>query len=287
MKRVSQPTSERTYLYQEGPPSSNLEIKAIKMKINSINRNKLDKSSSACPIPPSLTSSYHTSYTLSKENWISKNRLLLYYLISIITGALLLYIASFIPPTAIIQEITTETGFIYSIQIYSIIISPIPFLISIGIGLAAVALVPLIEQHSFPLRLGGAILFSLLYSIAFVIDLVKTTVLSSALSSLYGYPPTSLMLPWLTSPWLFFLMATTVIICLSLASMTLILITAYFSELLFTSLRGPISIDLKTRRTAVSIQGGERTTVLSINHKGGYTRAFTRPSKWQSYDRED
>lgn len=257
------------------------------MEINPLNNNTLKNPIMACPMPPSTVRGYPTSYSLPKRNWISDNRLLLYYLISGITGLILVNIAIFIQPAVFIEEITTMTGSTFSIQMYTIVSSPIPFVISFGIGVTAAMLIPLAEHHSFRHRFFGAVPFAILYSIAFIIDMINTNMLFSIIAPMYGYTPPHPMLLWLTNPWLFLLMNSTIIIAFGSISTTIILLTAYFGEFLWTSLRGPLHIDPKIRRTAVVLRGHSRGTVLSINHKGGYLRGFARPSKWQGYDRED
>ncbi|MHA2427759.1 MAG: hypothetical protein ACXADB_07025 [Candidatus Hermodarchaeia archaeon] len=238
------------------------------MEISPLNKNEVKKSFKASPMPSSMERTHHITYPLPKRSWIIDNRLPLYYLISVIAGLLLLYIAIFIPPAFFIEEISTGTGSRISLGIISIVSSPIPFIISIGIGLTAAGLIPLADHNSFRHRLSGAVLFAVLFAIAYFIDMVNINLLYSIIGPMYGLTPFYDMLLWLTSPWLFMLIA-------------------YFGEFLWTSLRGPMHIDPKTRRTAVIIRGGPRGTVLSVNHKGGYTRGFTRPSKWQGYDRED
>ncbi len=257
------------------------------MENNPLNKNALKKSYKACPMPPSMARDFPTTYSIPKRSWISDSGVFLYILISGIAGLILLSIAIFIPPTVFIEEISSGSGSSYSIQIVSIPSSPIPLIMSFSIGISAAIFIPLIDSHSFRHRLLGAVLFAVFYSNAYLIDMINMNMLFSIIAGMYGYTSPYEMLLWLTSPWLFLLMAVMVITSFCAISTTISLLTAYFSEFLWNSIRGPLYIDPKTRRTAVILRGHTKGTVLSVNHKVGYMRGFARASKWQSYGQDE
>ncbi|MFX1565211.1 MAG: hypothetical protein ACFFCH_04405 [Promethearchaeota archaeon] len=258
------------------------------MVTHPLDKNTLDKSSRACPIPQFHVRSEVIDQPFPRPRWISQNRILVFYLISFIAGLILVNIAFFLPPIVSITEIQTGTGTQTSISTFSIVSSVvIPLLISVGIGLTAAALVPIAYPNSFRHRLGGSILFGGLYATASYIDLIRLGQLYNTLAATHGLSHYDYMLIWTTSPWIFLSVVISIVAVFSGISISTILLTSYFGEYIFTSFKGPMHFDPETRRTAVWISGGNRGTVLTINHKGGYTRAFTHPSKWQAYERKD
>jgi len=254
-----------------------------------LNKNALDKKlSRACPMPSALPRTRKLASSHLQRSWITKNYLSLYYLITLIAGVVLIITATFIPPVVAIHEISTGSGSYIFISTFSVISSVIiPFLSSIGLGIAAAACIPITYYHNFRHRFGGAIIFAILYATAYYIDLTNLSRSYNAIATSYGLTQHDYLLQWAASPLLFLYVVSSIIVVFGSLSVITIILSSYFTEYIWTSLKSTVHIDPKTRRTAVWIHGGTRGTVISVNHKGGYTRGFTRPSKWQAYDRKD
>jgi hypothetical protein len=203
-----------------------------------------------------------------------------------------LFIALLIPPFVWIEIDNTGSGSSYITIVLSLFYTPIPLLVNIIIGLLPIGLLPLVERHSSLDRVIGAILFAGFFALAYFFEQTQIGILTGAVWQATGQP--QYFTPWFTYPLLIIVMAVTVITGISLGSIILSLFLGFFGEYLWTSLQGPLYVE-GTRRTSIVIKGGDRGTVLSIDHtsafvgnrKGGYLRGMIRPSKWQAYDRED
>ena len=190
------------------------------------------------------------------------------------------------------QEGSIGSSTYYVTVVQTIFNTPIPLFVNIIIGLLPISLSPLVERNSSLDRLTGAIIFAVLFALAYFVEQTQIGLLTDAVWQAIRQP--LYIIPWFTNPVLIMLMATTVIVGISLGSIILSLLLGFFGEYFWTSVKGPLFVG-GTRRTPVFIKGGERGTVLSVDHtsmlavnrKGGYVRGFIRPSKWQAYDRED
>jgi len=226
------------------------------------------------------------------RKWIPRHRESIYFLIATVAGLFFLFIALFVPPIVWIQEGGTGSSTYYNTIVLSLFYTPIPILVNTIIGLLPILLIPLVERNSSLDRSIGAIIFAMLFALAFFVEQIQIVILTDAVWQAYGLPLD--FTPWFTDPLLITLMATIVITGISLGSIILSLLLGFFGEYFWTSLRGPLYVE-GTRRTSIVIKGGDRGTVLSIDHtsalavnrKGGYLRGMVRPSKWQAYDRED
>ncbi|MFX1243920.1 MAG: hypothetical protein ACFE8F_03100 [Promethearchaeota archaeon] len=246
-----------------------------------------------------------TAKPLLSRRWIPNDRVPIYILIASVAGLVFMFIAVFIPPIVWVQEGITGSGTYYVTVVLTIFYTPLPLLVNIIIGVISISLIPLAQHNSGRHRLIGAVIFAELFASAFFLEQIQIGILTDLVWQAYGQPP--YFTPLITNPLLFILMATTAIVGISLGSIILSLITGFFGEYLWTTLKGPLHVE-GTRRTSVVIKGGDRGTVLSIDHdtrrlpfasegtrgsrlgvnlKGGYLRGMVRPSKWQAYDRED
>jgi hypothetical protein len=229
---------------------------------------------------------------LPTRQWIPRHWAPIYFLIATSAGVFFLFIALLVPPIVWIEVVSTGSETYFNTMVLSFFYTPIPLLVNIIFGLLPVALLPLVERNSSLDRVIGAIIFAALFALAFFIEQVQIGILTGAVWQTSGQP--LYFTSWFTDPLLITLMAAIVITGLSLGSIILSLLLGFFGEYLWTSLRGPLYVE-GTRRTSVFIKGGERGTVLSVDHtsplavnrKGGYLRGMVRPSKWQAYDRED
>jgi hypothetical protein len=260
--------------------------------LEALNQNKLEKSIRACPMPSITRFSGSSSKLNSTHRWRPQHRFPLYFLFACVSGLFFLFIALFVPPIVWVQEGSTGSGTYYITVVLTIFNTPFPLFFNIIIGLLPISLIPLVERNSSLDRFTGAIIFAVLFALAYFVEQTQIVILTDAVWNAIQQP--LYFTPWFTNPLSIMLMATTVIVGVSLGSVILSLLLGYFGEYLWTSLKGPFYVE-GTRRTAVFIKGGERGTVLSIDHtsilavnrKGGYFRGMVRPSKWQAYDRED
>ena len=242
---------------------------------------------------PTLTRwSGTTMKPLPTRQWMPRHRAPLYFLTATIAGLFFLFIALVIPPFVWIETDSTGSGSYYITIVLSLFYTPIPLLVNIIIGLLPISLLPLVERKSSLDRVIGAILFAGLFALAYFFEQSQIGILTSAAWQATGQPQN--FTPWFTNPLLIMIMAATVITGISLGSTILSLFLGFFGEYLWTSFQGPLFVE-GTRRTSIVIKGGDRGTVLSVDHtsaltvnrKGGYLRGMVRPSKWQAYDRED
>ena len=270
-----------------------------------LNKNTLQKSVKACPLPSFPGLAVTSAKPIPTRQWIPRYRVSLYFLIVSVAGVLFVIIALFVPPLVWVQEGSTGSSTYYITVMLSIFYTPIPFFVNIILGLIPISLIPLVERNSSRLRLTGAAIFAFLFASAFLIENIQMGIISDAVWQAYGQP--MYFTPFISNPWFFMQMVAVILVGISLGSTILSMLSGFFGEYIWTSLKGPFHVD-GTRRTAVVIKGGDRGTVLTFDHttrrtpvtikgtrgsvlsvnlKGGYLRGQVRPSKWQAYDRED
>jgi len=229
---------------------------------------------------------------LPNRQWLPQHWAPIYFLIATLAGLCFLFIALFVPPNVWIETGNTGSGTYYITMVLSLFFTPIPLLVNIIIGILPIAFFPLVERNSTLDRVIGALLFATLFALSFFIETIQISILSDAVWLAYRDP--LYLSPWLYDPLSIIFMAASVITGLSLGSMILSVLLGFFGEYFWTSLRGPLYI-ARTRRTPIYIKGGDRGTVLSVEHtsplavnrKGGYLRSMVKPSKWQAYEREE
>lgn len=248
----------------------------------------------ACPLPPmTVRVSFVLDLKKIEMHWKPRLRWLYAVVFAFVAGIVLILMAYFVPPIVYVDIVYVASGSIVEaipvVVIGSLIFSPLPFILSLIIGLVAAACIPLYDYHAGRRRIFTASIFGVLYSLAFEVDHSKISFWQHVHGPSFGLPPLApYTLGFMLTPgyWILFFLMT--LYTLGFIITLISVLTSFFGEFLWNFIvRSPITgPSTGHRRTAIPLKG-QRGTVLSVDHKGGYFKGMAKPSKWQSYERDE